>query len=310
MKRLLVTLSIGGGVAACSGWSPSRPFDREAPAVSEAVIALDAGDAGSAAAKLEEYLSTGPCKDGSIGAPDLLGRRPDGTFDLGLSLFRIGEQFGRAFGDEEIDAGISDATRAKRHAQIICARRIVEAIADDPNADAGQRARALYLQGNLAFLDGEYEDAVRFYDRALVAEPAEIDAGDPVSRDAAWNRAIALRRIEDAKDAGSPDARPEGDASPPGDAGRDGGDHPPNDAGSAPDGGGDRPDSAADSRPEAGSQPPPQEPDASDSPREAGAPPLSDQDDRMLDQLENAPTLQQEEARRVGRKRVRGMADK
>jgi hypothetical protein len=30
----------------------------------------------------------------------------------------------------------------------------------------------------------------------------------------------------------------------------------------------------------------------------------------MLDQLENAPTLQQEEAKRVGKKRVRGMADK
>jgi hypothetical protein len=30
----------------------------------------------------------------------------------------------------------------------------------------------------------------------------------------------------------------------------------------------------------------------------------------MLDQLENAPTLQQEEAKRAGKKRVRGMADK
>jgi hypothetical protein len=30
----------------------------------------------------------------------------------------------------------------------------------------------------------------------------------------------------------------------------------------------------------------------------------------MLDQLESAPTLQQEEARRAGKKRVRGMADK
>jgi len=30
----------------------------------------------------------------------------------------------------------------------------------------------------------------------------------------------------------------------------------------------------------------------------------------MLDQLENAPTLQQEEAKRFGKKRVHGMADK
>jgi len=30
----------------------------------------------------------------------------------------------------------------------------------------------------------------------------------------------------------------------------------------------------------------------------------------MLDQLESAPTLQQEEAKRAGKRRVRGMADK
>ena len=64
------------------------------------------------------------------------------------------------------------------------------------------RARAHYLSGNLAFLDGDYEDAVTAYDRALVLTPGEADSGDPVGRDAAWNRAIALRRIDDKKDAG------------------------------------------------------------------------------------------------------------
>ena len=39
-------------------------------------------------------------------------------------------------------------------------------------------------------------------------------------------------------------------------------------------------------------------------------PPSTDEDERMLDQLENAPTMQQEEAKRAGKKRVRGMADK
>jgi tetratricopeptide (TPR) repeat protein len=312
MKRFVfgALVTISGGIAACSGWNPSRPFEREAPAVSEAVSALGAGDAGSAATKLEEYLSTGACKDGSIGTPDLLGRRPDGTFDLGLSLFRIGEQFGRVFGEEDIDAGVSEASRARRHAQITCARRIVEAITDDRATGAAERARAWYLQGNLAFLDGEYEQAVQAYDRALILEPAEAEAGDSVGRDAAWNRAIALRRIEDAKDAGSPDAHPDGnDASPPPDAGHDGGDHSPKDAGSGSDGSDQRNDAGDDSRPDAASSPP-QEPDASDPPREAGAPPLSDQDDQMLDQLENAPTLQQEEAKRIGKRRVRGMADK
>jgi hypothetical protein len=30
----------------------------------------------------------------------------------------------------------------------------------------------------------------------------------------------------------------------------------------------------------------------------------------MLDQLESAPTMQQEEAKRMGKRRLRGMADK
>lgn len=312
LKRVLAAPAVGMALAACGGWNPSSPFEREAPAVSEAIVALDAGDAAAAAAKLEEYLSTGPCSDGSIGTPALLARRPDGTFDLGLSLFRVGEQFGRPFGEEEIDAGISEAMRSHRHAQILCARRIVETIGDDAAAVPDDRARARYLEGNLAFLDGEYEDAVRAYDRALVLEPAEPEAGDSIGRDAAWNRAIALRRIDDAKDAGSPDARTDGgnDAGPPADAGRDGGDRAPKEAGAGKDGGDDRPDGGRNSGPDADSPQPPREPDAGDAPREAGPPPLSDEDDRMLDQLENAPTLQQEEAKRTGARRVRGMADK
>ena len=196
------------GLVAC-GWDPSRPFDREAPAVTQAVAALDGGDAGSAAAKLEDYLSTGACKDGNIGTPDLLKRRGDGTFDLGLSLFQIGEKFGRRFGEEELDAGVDEAGRAQRHAQIECARRVVEAIADDPAIPLELRARARYLAGNLAFLDADYEGAVRAYDRALVLAPGDVDGSDGLGRDAAWNRAIALRRIEDKKDAGQ-DASPDG----------------------------------------------------------------------------------------------------
>jgi len=102
---LLVVLALGCAALAACGWDPSRPFDREAPAVREAVAELDGGDASVAAATLQEYLSTGPCKEGSIGTPDLLKKRPDGTFDLGLSLFRIGEHYGRRFGEEQIDAG-------------------------------------------------------------------------------------------------------------------------------------------------------------------------------------------------------------
>ncbi len=90
------------------------------------------------------------------------------------------------------------------------------------------RARAHYLAGNLEFLRREYQSAVDAYDGALKLIPGlPNDAGDGIGRDAAWNRAIALRRIEDEdkkKDAGqdgSPDAQP--DAPPDASEGGDGG---------------------------------------------------------------------------------------
>jgi len=295
-------------VLAGCGFNPSRPFDRDAPAVRQAITALDAGDAAAAVSALEEYLSTGPCKDGAIGTPESLKRRADGTFDLGLALFRLGEQFGRRFGDEEAPNS-DENVHARRHEQIECARRLVQAIGNDDAARTELRARARYLEGNLAFLDGEYQDAVRAYDGALELEPGQVDAGDSVGRDAAYNRAIALRRIEDEKDGGndaahdgaadgaSGDSGHEGDSGPSGpkDAGRDG-------ASAQPDAGDDRGDEAG---------PPPEPPDA-EPPRDAGVSPPStrNEDERMLDQLESAPTLQQEEAKRFGRKRVRGKEDK
>ncbi|HXN33788.1 MAG TPA: VWA domain-containing protein [Polyangiaceae bacterium] len=288
------------------GWNPSRPFERDAPAVKQAVADLDVGDAASAASRLQEYLSTGPCKDGSIGTPDELKRRADGTFDLGLSLFRVGELYGRRFGEEEIDAGVTEEGRAQRHARVECARRVTEAIDGDDLAPIELRARSLYLQGNLTFLDGAYEEAVRAYDRALVLAPGEADAGDPVGRDAAWNRAIALRRIEDEKkDAGSDAASDAGH-----DAAKDGA-PAPNDAGrDAQREAGVHDEAGRDS----GAEPPPEPPDAGNERPEAGAPPppppSTNEDERMLDQLESAPPLQQEEAKRSGKKRVRGMADK
>jgi len=188
-----------------------------------------------------------------------------------------------------------------------CARRLTLAVSASGQAPAELRARALYLQGNLAFLDSEYEDAVKAYDEALVLTPGQVDAGDPVGRDAAYNRAIALQRIEDKnKDAGSDASRDASDDAP-----HDGGG--PKDSGSGADGSPGAKDGGDDSTNEA-SAPPPATPDAGDEPKEAGAQPpqpaSSDEDQRMLDQLENAPTLQQEEAKRFSKRRVRGMADK
>ena len=289
------------------GWNPSRPFERDAPAVNAAVADLNAGDAASAANRLEDYLSTGPCKEGSIGTPDELKRRADGTFDLGLSLFRMGELYGRRFGEEDIDAGITEEARAQRHARVECARQVLEAIGGAEHTPIDLRARSLYLQGNLSFLDGAYEEAVRAYDHALVLAPGEVDSGDPIGRDAAWNRAIALRRIEDEKkdagnDAASDAARDAArDGAPESnDAGRDAAHEAGHEAG--------HDDTGRDS----GAEPPPEPPDAAPQRPDAGIqpPPSTNEDERMLDQLESAPTLQQEEAKRAGKKRVRGMADK
>lgn len=300
-------------LAAACGWSPSRPFEREAPAVKEAIKSLkDGGDATGAAGVLQDYLSTGPCADGNIGTPETLRKRPDGTFDLGLSLFRIGEAFGKRFGEEELDGGAGQE-KGLRGAEVGCAVRILQQVAADETVPLALRARARYLEGNLDFLDAQYEDAVRAYDRALTLAPGAPDAGDPVGRDAAWNRAIALKREEDKhKDAGHDGSTQDAHEDSSKDSGGEGGGKD-----SGHDGGGGGKDSGQDAPHDSGGQdgsdkqdsaPPPPKP------HEAGAPPpppKESQDERMLDQLESAPTVQQEAAKKMAaRHRVRGMADK
>ncbi|MEO7113569.1 MAG: tetratricopeptide repeat protein [Polyangiaceae bacterium] len=320
-RRLLVVAVCFSLVASACAWDPSHPFDHDVGAVNQAISALDAGDATIAAKTLEDYLSTGQCDNGSIGTPDFVKRRPDGTFDLGLSLFKIGESYGNRFGDEEEADSGSPEQKQLRQASVNCALHVAEAVASGVAPSSANpreiatiplRARAHFLEGNLHFLLGEYEEAVKAYDAALTLAPGEEDAGDPVGRDAAWNRAIALQRIEDKKkDSGAPDSgNPDGGGDGGGDGGADGGgdsgggdsgsnnDKDHNDAGK--DGGGS---------PDAGPPPPPQnEPDA-------GAPPPPPQsasaDDRILDQLERAPTVQQEAARKAAaQNHSRGMVDK
>ena len=277
----------------------------------EAIGLLDAGNATAAATTLEDYLSTGGCKEGSIGLPESVRRLPNGSFDLGLSLFKVGESFGQRFGDEELDAGADDSLHQKRAAQIACALEIAQNVASDATAPIDLRARARYLEGNLDFLGADYEAAVRAYDQAIGLAPGVVDAGDPVGRDAAWNRAIALRRIDDQKkDSGTPDGSPNQDGSSP-DGGATGDSGKPQ----QPDGGGGQ---ATPSSPredsgggndagEDANQPPPPSPEAGPPP-----PPKETQDDRILDQFENAPTVQEEDAKRRAQnhRRVRGMEDK
>ncbi len=298
-------------------------FTRNAPPVDQAISALDGGDAAAAADMLQKYLGTGACEQGNIGTPDSVRGKPNAGFDLGLALFYIGEQFGQRFGDEDrtFDAAPTpeqELASADRNARVECALRIVRLIAGDSTQPVELRARAHYLAGNLEFLRRQYKSAVSAYDLALKLIPGlPVDAGDGVGRDAAYNRAIALRRIEDEENRN--DAGP-GDAGPP-----DGSDQQPDASDNPPDGG--------NSEPDGGSKDPPPQPDAggdggSDEPQgqdggggpDAGAPPPPpeqqkspsvNQDERILDMLEEAPTLQEHDAKnRALQRGVSGMVDK
>lgn len=304
-----------------------RIFTRNAPEVDEAIKQLDGGDASAAASLLARYLGTGPCESGNIGAPDSVKHKSNAGFDLGLALFDVAEGFGERFGDEDKEdedtlSPEAESALAARRAEVDCGLRIALTVAADATQPLDLRARAHYLAGNLEFLRRNYRAAVEHYDRALQLVPGlPDDAGDPIGRDAAWNRAIALRRAEDEdnKDASpdrAPDSEPDApDSSDGGDSGggSDGGDEGGNDGGGdgGPDGSNQNqnPDAGSDGGggqdsgpPEDGGSPP-QNPDRERNPN---------QDDRMLDMLERAPTLQQEAARNRALRQggSRGMEDK
>jgi len=331
----------------CSGWDPKKPFERNAPEVDQAIEDMDAGRLESAEETLERYLGTGACGDAGIQLPDEVRKKPNGSFDLGLVLFSLAERYGKRFGDEELDAGPEEPDKAAlRSGEIECALILVKAIAADPSVPAELRARARYLAGNLEFMRRAYEEAVKYYDQALALVPGLLEeaGGDDIGRDAAWNRAIALRRIEDQKDAG-PDAEPDSgddagpDAEPDsgpdagddaGDAGDDAADDAGDDAGpdAGPDGGNDggddggpdggEGDAGQDAGGDAGQDagPQDQQPDAGDQPQQPPPPQpqpstAPQQDERMLDQLEEAPTYQEQEAKaRAGVRRGHVMEDK
>jgi hypothetical protein len=159
----------------------------------------------------------------------------------------------------------------------------------------------------------EYKDAVASYDASLKLVPGlPEDAGDGIGRDAAYNRAIALRRIEEnERDAGPPDASPDAppDAEPPEDgadsAPPDGGDQDQGEDGGTDGGNGQQsPDAGAkpDAGADGGGAPPEKNQDREEQgPKEQ--PPVN-QDERLLDQLENAPTLQEHAAKRSAKGRA------
>ncbi len=263
VARLLVVVSvplaIGLFLGACS-WDLGKIFDRDDPQVEHARQALEAsaygGDADLTSARrdLEEVLEY-RCE--GDGGRDLVIDRPFASLDLGLVIFRISELVGRRFGEEEMGPSTgeeAESVTAARAKELDCAHLLLLKLANDPTTTPAMRLRARYLLGNFEFLSQRYEQSIVEYDRVLVAHPARgIDpAGevgppsddDAVARDAAWNRAIALKRIHD-KDAGS-DSGPDADA----DSGNDG--ETDGDAGQDSDGETDAADASDSETPDAG----------------------------------------------------------
>jgi hypothetical protein len=327
-RRRLLGAGIAGTLAGvalfagCSGWDPTKPFERNAPPVDEAIGQMDAGRPEPAEKLLEEYLGTGPCRaDAGLALPEAVRQKHNGSFDLGLSLFALGERYGRRFGDEEQGDGGpgEEALMERRSAEIDCALAIVRAIANDPKVPADLRARARYLAGNLEFLRRKYEDAVTEYDQALGFVPGipEDAAGDAIGRDAAWNRAIALRRIEEQKDAGTdaPDASDANDGSDgtdgsdgsdgadgsDGSDGADGSDGNDGGGDAGQDGGNDKQDAGGDGGQDGG-----QQKDGGGKP-EPQPPVPAKPDERILDRLEQeSRSYQEQEAKkRAGQRRGR-----
>jgi len=297
-------------------------FTRNSPQVDQALAALEAGDAGASTATLQTYLSTGKCSEGNIGTPDSLNKHFFATFDLGLALFRVAESFGQRFGEPRPKPNgqpnpAEDQKQAGRSEQVDCALRVVTTITTLPDVPVDLLARAHYLIGNLHFLREEWKDAVSAYDEALRLVPGVgNDAGDGIGRDAAWNRAIALTREKDKPppDAGQDAGKPDGGNSDAGQQTPDGGNDQKPDAGGQE----KKPDAGnPNQQPDSGTPPDPKDAGGSSAP-DAGAPPPPPQErpkpedsaDRVLDMLDETPTLQEHEAKNRVLGLPRGMEDK
>ncbi|HEX2879752.1 MAG TPA: VWA domain-containing protein, partial [Polyangiaceae bacterium] len=194
-------------------------FTRYSPKVDEAIAKLATGDSDTATALLQEYLATGECKEGQIGSSPALRDKASASFDLGLGLFAVAERFGKKFGEEGLatpQGAAQDPTQqqqlAARSQEVDCALQVVRLIASDEKQPVTLRAQAYFLSGNLEFLRGQYQDAVTGYDACLRLVPGNSnDSGLNLGDDAAYNRAIAQRRIAE-QEKQQPPQNPDGGA--------------------------------------------------------------------------------------------------
>jgi Ca-activated chloride channel family protein len=361
-----LVLLLGPGLGGCTEVEGAldRVLQHHAPEVDDAIAALNAKQPERAAELLQGYLETGKCEHGVIGVPERARKYADAAFDLGLALFALGEQFGQKFGTEAPAAAPDQATdpaaaqkTAQRREHVECALRLVLPLGENEALPLELRARAHYLAGNLEFLRGDYEAAVKAYDAALRLEPAtpapkpdaavkpeEKPAGAETpgnfERNAAHNRAVALRRIEEKKQQEKQDDQKQ-DQKPEGQEGDEQKDQQKDQQSSK----GEQKDDQKQGQPEdqkpgdqdqqkddqKQDQKPGEEPQADDQKPEAQKPgdkasqeqkpegqqpsggqgqeapaahegPSVSQDDRLLDELERAPTVQEHDAERSVRR--------
>jgi hypothetical protein len=320
-------------LSGCESAAVDRVFTRHSPEVDDAIEALRV-DAGAAEEKLTKYLGIGPCENGNIAAPAALADKAQASFDLGLALFRVAERFGGRFDSDPAQAKDDAALLARRSEEVSCALAVVQQVALRPSLPLELRAEAQYLLGNLEFARREYTAAVASYGKALELIPGDASETAPaVGRNAAHNRALALRLAEEDEKKQPPDA----------------GAPPPSDAGQQQDGE-QEPSDQKDEQKQNEQDPEKPEPEQQDSeqeqqegdkeqpeqqdqapeekqgqdqaqneqqqqqqPQQQPEPPEQKalsraQDERVLDQLERAPTVQQEYAR-AQRGRVRRVVE-
>ena len=272
-------------------------FERESPAVNEAIDALKTTNGQEASQLLIEYLKTGPCEEGVIGAGERARQLGDASFDLALAFAALSgpklpapSPLGSAppqpltNGPTSNNGPAPNAPSPESLATIDCALRMLAPLGGNKELATALRARSYYLAGNLDLLREEFAAAVSSYDLALLLAPGAPEGqGDPIGISIAYNRSLALRLLrekeEKEEDDKSEDDKSEDDKSED-DKSED--------------------DKSEDDKSEEGKEPqaPPPE---KQSPNEA-------RDQRMLDLLEQAPTLQQHEAQKRKGQRVRGRA--
>ena len=226
--------------------------------------------------------------------------------------------------------------------RIDCGIRLLAPIGQNPEQPAALRARSHYLVGNLELLRNEFAGAVAAYDEALLLTPGLPEGqGDALGAQAAFNRALALRLEkekeeqekqqeeqdqnsnqdeQDEQDQDKSEDEQESDEDDDSEDKKDEGEESNEDKSEDSSGDDEKPPSDPKedekSEPEEGDEqseendpqsPPSEQPNSPEQSASENSPSAA-RDERMLDLLEQAPTLQQHEAQKQKGYPVRGRA--